>query len=93
MSRLTKNLLVLALVALAAGVVFNTGLIRVGDRATLLIALPVGAVLFGLYMISRLLEKEAALYDEQQRAAVRACPAHGAAVKPCCRQPSQPQNS
>ena len=83
MSTITKNLLVLGLVALAAGVVFNTGLIPVGDRVTLLIALPVGAVLFGLFMISRLLENEAALFDEQQRAAVRVCPAPAASVKPC----------
>jgi hypothetical protein len=30
------------------------------------IALPVGAILFGLFMISKVLEKEAALYDEEQ---------------------------
>jgi hypothetical protein len=34
--------------------------------------LPLGATFFGLFMIFQFLQKESALYDEQQRAAVSA---------------------
>ena len=33
------------------------------------LGLPVGAILFGLFLITQVLEKESALYDEQKRAA------------------------
>ena len=33
------------------------------------LGLPVGAILFGLFLIAQVLEKESALYDEQKRAA------------------------
>jgi len=32
---------------------------------------PVGAILFGLFLIAQVLEKESALYDEQARAAAK----------------------
>lgn len=54
----TNVLLVLALGALAVGAVFNTNLIDVRHIVGLYVVLPVGAVLFGLYLISRLLQNE-----------------------------------
>ena len=32
------------------------------------LGLPIGAILFGLFLIAQVLEKESALYDEQNRA-------------------------
>lgn len=59
-----KNIfLVLSLIAFAVG--FNSG-----DSIYLGVGLPVGAILFCLFMIFTALEKESALLDEQRRAAV-----------------------
>lgn len=59
-----KNIfLALSLSAFAVG--FNSG-----DSIYLGVGLPVGAILFMLFMIFNLLEKESALLDEQRRVAV-----------------------
>lgn len=55
MTTLTKTLLAVSLTAFALGC---TGFF---------LGLPLGAVFFGLFMISKLLEKEAALFDQEQR--------------------------
>lgn len=39
------------------------------QNAFFYLGLPVGAILFGLFLITQVLEKESALYDEQNRAA------------------------
>ena len=46
------------------------------------LGLPLGAILFILFLISQLLEKESALYDEQNRTAVP--------VRPPSTQPTRP---
>ncbi len=43
---------------------------------------PLGAILFILFLVTQLLEKESALYDEQNRAAVLAPPASATAPRP-----------
>jgi len=58
MTLLTKSLLVLALVGFAVGFATNF-LWRIG--------LPLGAVCFGLFLISKILERESALYDQEHR--------------------------
>jgi hypothetical protein len=57
MTRTTKILLACSLAAFALG--FTDILWGLGR--------PVGAILFGFFMISKVLEKETALYDEEQR--------------------------
>lgn len=58
--KLKHIFLALSLVAFVAG--FNSG-----DSVYWGFGLPVGAILLGLFMIFSLLEKEAALLDEQKR--------------------------
>ncbi len=65
MSRTTKTLLVLSLVGLVSGFAFVSGVVNVGEAVGLYAALPMGAILFGLFLISKLLEKEVAKYDAE----------------------------
>jgi hypothetical protein len=60
MTKSTKTLLAISLTSFAIG--FTKVLWGFGT--------PVGAVFFGLFMISKLLEKEVAFFDEEQRASV-----------------------
>jgi hypothetical protein len=55
------SFLALSLIALAVGL----GVSRSGIIFDL--SLPVGAILFGLFLITQVLEQEMALYDEQTR--------------------------
>jgi hypothetical protein len=55
-------LLVLALIALAVGFLDARG------NIIFYLGPPVGVALFGLFLIAQVLEKESALYDEQNRA-------------------------
>jgi hypothetical protein len=48
------------------------GLSDARQNAFFYLGLPVGAALFGLFLIAQILEKESALYDEQNRAATSA---------------------
>jgi hypothetical protein len=45
------------------------GLSNARQNTFFYLGLPVGAILFGLFMITQVLEKESALYDEQNRTA------------------------
>jgi hypothetical protein len=69
MSKMTKVLLVLSVSCLAAGLVFVTGLVNVGEVVALYACLPAGAVFFELFLISLSLQAESALFDEEQRTA------------------------
>ena len=66
MSKLTKTLLWLAVGFLTSGLVLVSGLVEIGNLVVLYVALPLGAICFGLYLISQLLEKESARYDQEQ---------------------------
>jgi hypothetical protein len=44
------------------------GLSNARQNTFFYLGLPVGAVLFGLFLIAQVMEKESALYDEQKRA-------------------------
>jgi hypothetical protein len=65
MSKMTKALLVLSLVGLVSGFAFVSGVVNVGEAVGLYAALPMGAIFFGLFLISKLLEKEVAIYDAE----------------------------
>jgi hypothetical protein len=66
MTKMTKVLLVLSVISLVSGLVFVTGLINVSELALLYVTLPAGAIFLGLFMLSKMLEKETALYDAEQ---------------------------
>ena len=65
---MAKKLLVIAVVSLVIGLAFVTGIVNVQNTVAFYVALPLGAVLLGLALIFRTLEKEVALYDEEQQA-------------------------
>ncbi|MGH7994250.1 MAG: hypothetical protein ACREDQ_12080 [Limisphaerales bacterium] len=68
MSRLTKILLALTIINFVPGVLFVSGMVGVGRFPGLYATFPVGATLYGLFLISRMLEKEVAAFDAEQRA-------------------------
>lgn len=65
MSKITKTLLGLSVFGLVTGMAFTTGLVNAGNADALYVALPMGAIFFGLFLISKLLEKEVAIYDAE----------------------------
>jgi hypothetical protein len=67
MTKTSKSLLIISIICLIAGLAFVTGLINVRNAVVFYVTLPTGAVLFGLFLISQMLEKEVALYDEAQQ--------------------------
>src|SRR5215831_20160372 len=67
MTKMTKTLLVLAAVNLVAGLIFAANLIDAHNASVLYVTLPAGAIFFGMFLISRLLEKEIAVYDEEHQ--------------------------
>lgn len=67
MTKPTKFFLVTAIVCLVPGFLFTVGVVDVGKAVGLYLALPVGAILLGLFMISLMFEKETARFDEEQR--------------------------
>lgn len=71
MSKLTKTLLGASLVLLAAGLLFVTGLIDTERVVAFYVALPTGAIFFGLFLISKCLEREVAGFDEEHNASVK----------------------
>ena len=80
---MTKVLLVLSLSCLAAGLVFVTGLVNAEEAVGLYVTFPAGAIFFGLFLISRSLQAESALFDEEQRARAIAS-ATPPTAKSCC---------
>ena len=83
MSRLTKTLLVLAMIGFTTGFIFVTGAINVGDLVALYVTLPCGAIFFGLFLISKMLDKEVAQHDAELKAAL-AFASKLPARKSCC---------
>ena len=67
MSRLTKILLALTIINFVPGVLFVSGVVGVGRFPGLYATFPVGATFYGLFLISRMLEKEVAVFDAEQR--------------------------
>ncbi len=82
MSHLTKNLLIVSLLALGVGLALTIGVFHVAPPVAFYVLLPLGAVFFGLYMIFRTLENEARAFDAEQRKWPQQAPAP--AARPCC---------
>jgi hypothetical protein len=60
MPQMIKAILVASLVLLGVGAAFNTGLLDTHDVDALYTILPLGAVLLGLYLVLKVMEKESA---------------------------------
>lgn len=61
----SKVTLAAAVVLLAAGLFISTHFVREPKLAALYVVLPLGAVLFGLFLTFRLLDQESARYDQE----------------------------
>jgi hypothetical protein len=91
MTKMTKTLLVLAIAGIVSGMAFVTGAINASSLVALYTALPAGAIFFGLFLLSKILEKETALYDNEQRLAIATADGVRDKVdprKPCCGAPT-----
>ncbi len=88
---MTKTLLIVAMAKLALGLAFVTGLINVQSVPALYVALPAGAVVFGLFLISKLLEQESALFDQEQRTVTAQVDRPAVAERVCCNPPGEGQ--
>ncbi len=75
MTKTTKILLALAIAGLVSGLAINSGLVDASTAEWLYVCFPMGAILFGLFLLSKILEKETAAYDQEQRAALAAADA------------------
>jgi hypothetical protein len=89
MSKATKTLLVLSVIGLVSGMVLVSGVVNVGEAVAWYMTLPMGAIFLGLFLISKLLEKEVALHDaEQALTLASAQKVEGPTpVKSCCQEP------
>ena len=84
MTRIPRALLAVSLTAFAVGsvVTFGSSEIPVGWT----VAVPVGAIFFGLFLVAFMLQKEVARFDEEERARLElaerrtARPANAAAI-------------
>jgi hypothetical protein len=66
MGRLAKISLVLMIINGVAAVLFLTGIVDVSSVPGFYITLPLAAVLYGMFVIFRAFEKDAAKTDEEQ---------------------------
>jgi hypothetical protein len=65
MTKVTKGLLVSAIVSLAGGLFVNSGLVDVDAVPGLYVLLPAGAIFLGMFLISRMLQHESAQYEQE----------------------------
>ncbi len=90
MTKTTKTLLYLALAGLLLGLLFSSGGVKSDGLVVVYLLLPMGAIFFGLFLLSKVLEKETAMYDEEQRANLAlAARQKGEAQPPRAGSPSQ----
>lgn len=74
MKKLTKTLLVLSIAGFTLGILFAADVLKAGNAVGWYMTLPAGAICFGVFMISYMLEKEIALFDAEQRSHVANAP-------------------
>jgi len=65
----------------------TVGFSNAGQNAFFYLSLPVGAILFGLFLVAQVLEKESALYNEQKCAAEALGGTQKAQARPVSTQP------
>ena len=84
MTKTTKTLLTLGISGLALGMAIDSGLVDVTNASALCVLLPLGAVFFGMFLLSKVLEKETAAFDQERRLALAAAEA-AAVTRPSLR--------
>jgi hypothetical protein len=67
MPKATRILLVLTSITLPLGVLFATGILNVDNAPGLYVTFPAGAILFGMYLIFRMMEGEVAAFDAEHK--------------------------
>ena len=67
MSRLTKIMLALVIGNAVASVLFLTGLVDVSSFPGLYVVFPLTATFYGLFLISRIFQKDMARFDAEHR--------------------------
>jgi len=67
MAKTSNKLLLLSIIALTVGLAFVTGIINVQSVVAFYVTLPLGAIFLGLFLMFRMFEKEASLYDQEQQ--------------------------
>ncbi len=78
-------LLGLAVTCIAGGLLIATGVIPTGNISALNVVLPLGAIFFGMHVLSRCLEKESDHFLADQESAIRATDAFGEKSGPTTR--------
>jgi hypothetical protein len=79
----TKVLLGLGVAGLVIGTLLSTDLIVKAPIAAIsYVVLPLGAIFFGLFLVSRMLEKESVFHDEEKHSAIAAADKESAAGHP-----------
>jgi hypothetical protein len=68
MTTLTKSLWIIGIVNTVAGLVFVTGLVDVSQASGLYVTFPLGVIFLGFAGLSKMMEKEVAVYDQEHRA-------------------------
>lgn len=70
MKTLTKILLIVSVLSMAVGILFFTGVLKLRTGLdALYVTLPAGASIFGWFLITRVMEKESELFEEDRQAA------------------------
>ena len=75
MTTTTKTFLILGIAGLVPGLAINSGLVDATNASGYYTILPTGAVFLGLCLLSKVLEKESAAYDQEHSAAMAAADA------------------
>jgi hypothetical protein len=87
MTKLSKTLLAISVTGLVAGSIVDFGGFNLNPAWT--VALPFGAIAYGLFLISFMLEKEVAKFDEDEAKELQLIqdryPAHAPKQKPAAR--------
>ena len=68
MKKITKVLLALTVVLLGVGLLFLTGIVNVSEMSELYVLFPIGASLYGLFLISLVFEKRFAAGAAEEEA-------------------------
>jgi hypothetical protein len=67
MNRLTKIMLGLTIVNAVASALVLTGIINVSDFPGAYVVFPLAAIFYGMFLICRMLQKEVAAFDAEER--------------------------
>jgi ABC-type nickel/cobalt efflux system permease component RcnA len=68
MSTLTKTMLGLTIVNAIASALFLTGIVNISGAPGLYVVFPLAAICYGMFLICRMLQKDVAEFDAEQRA-------------------------